>query len=60
MTLINSKVELKLNWTNHCVLAANSNANDFGNFNEYTLQTNIDIFSNQTLEVLTDFLFWFI
>ena len=28
MSLINWKIELKLNWSNHCVLSANGNGND--------------------------------
>ena len=31
MSLINCKVELKLNWTKHCVLATDGNDNDDAN-----------------------------
>ena len=33
MLLINCKIELKLKWTNHCVLSANGNENDDANTN---------------------------
>ena len=34
MSLINSKVELRLKWTNHCVLSANGNDNTDANPND--------------------------
>ena len=33
MPLIKCKVELKLKWTNHCILSATSANNDDANFN---------------------------
>ena len=55
------EVKLKLKWTNHCALSANSNVNDYAYSNNiiFTIkdtklyiekpQISIDIFSNQTL-----------
>ena len=37
MSLINCKVELKLKWTNHCVLSENGNDNDDTNSNNIIL-----------------------
>ena len=54
-------MKLKLKWTNHCALSANSNVNDYAYSNNiiFTIkdtklyiekpQISIDIFSNQTL-----------
>ena len=108
MPLIHCKVELKIKWTDHCVLSANGNDNDDANPNSFTSTVkdtkfyvpvvslsakdnqncqiflvnglidqcigmnikqkvrikirgiSIDIFSNQTLQEITDCLFCFI